>query len=258
LFGGASASLPALLHYSSTATSTAPLPTDSSGQPLRIPVFIYHTVAENKPGETKSQEAYSITPEVLDQELSYLETHGYTTITIAQMRDMLARGTTSPIAKPVALTFDDGWVTQYKNALPLLKKHHQTATFYIYPNPISKDERFMTWDQLKEVKDAGMEMAGHSYTHPLLSKLTPEQLHHELYDSKTLLEEKLGVKIDDFASPFGYTSPAVVAELEKDGYLSGRTTNRGMLHVATSTMALTGYLVHQDLFDFEWALEHGK
>lgn len=236
----------------------APLLTDESGTPIHVPIFIYHSIATDTPKETKSQEQFSTDPALLAQQLSYLDAHGYTTVTMQQVADMLRRGTTSPIKNPVALTFDDGWVTQYRYALPLLREHHMKATFYIYPNPIGKDARFMTWDQVKEVQAAGMEIADHSYTHPLLSKLTPIELHHELYDSKTVLEEKLGTKMTDFASPFGYTSPAVVAELKADGYETGRTTNPGFTHTASSTYALDAYLVHKGLKDFEWAVTYGK
>ncbi len=240
------------------ATSTPALATDMSGEPLRIPIFIYHTVANGKPTETKSQEIFSTEPALLDQQLTYLDTHGYTTITMKEAADMLRRGTTSPIAKPVILTFDDGWVTQYKNGFPILKAHHAKAVFYIFPNPISKDERFMTWEQLAELRDNGMEIAGHTLTHPLLSKQTPEMLHHEMYDSKTILESKLGIKVTDFASPFGYTSPLVVEELKKDGYETGRTTDKGAVHTATSTYTLTGFIVHHDMNDFEYALKFAK
>jgi peptidoglycan/xylan/chitin deacetylase (PgdA/CDA1 family) len=234
------------------------LPTDTSGAPLRIPIIIYHTIATGTPKETKEQEHYSTDPELLSEQLDYLDAHGYTTVTMHEVADMMRRGTTSPIAKPVALTFDDGWETEYKNAVPLLRAHHAKATFYIFPNPISKDPRFMTWEQLGELRDDGFEIADHSYTHPLLSKLSAAQLHHELYDSKQVLEQKLGITITDFASPFGYTSDAVVAELKADGYETGRTTWPGMTHAATSSLSLTGYLVHKGIKDFAWAVDYTK
>jgi len=246
---------PSSVNSASVASTTLPHGAETS---LRIPIFIYHTIANGKPAETKSQEVYSTEPALLDEQLTYLDTHGYTTITMKEMADMLRRGTTSPIAKPVVLGFDDGWETQYENALPILKKHHAKAVFYIFPNPISKDKRFMTWEQLGEIRDAGMEIADHTLTHPLLSKQTPEMLHHEMFDSKTMLEQKLGIKVTNFASPFGYTSPAVIAELKADGYETGRTTDKGSVHAVTSALALTGYIVHHDMHDFTWALEYAK
>lgn len=242
----------------STNAPTVITATDTSGRPLRIPIFIYHTIANGKSTETKSQEVFSTEPALLDEQLTYLDTHGYTTVTMKEVADMLKHGTTSPIAHPVALTFDDGWVTQYINALPILKKHHAKATFYIFSNPVGKDERFMTWEQLAELRDSGMEIGGHTLSHPLLSKLTPDELHKEMYESKKTLEKKLGVSVTNFASPFGYTSPAVVAELKKDGYETGRTTDKGSLHAQGSAYTLTGYIVHHDMHDFIWALEYAK
>jgi peptidoglycan/xylan/chitin deacetylase (PgdA/CDA1 family) len=235
-----------------------PLPTDSSGKPLRIPIFIYHTIATTSPKETATQEAYSTEPQLLEEQLTYLDTHGYTTVTMKDAADMLRRGTTSPIAKPVVLTFDDGWVSQFKNAVPLLLAHHAKAVFYIYPNPIGKDPRFMTWDDLAALRDDGMEIADHTLTHPLLSKQSPEQLHHEMYDSKLVLEQRLGISVTNFASPFGYTNDAVVTELKADGYETGRTVTAGAIHAATSTYALSGFIVHHDMHDFEWILEYAK
>lgn len=234
------------------------LPTDSSGQPLRIPIFIYHTIKEEDPAHPSKPEDYLIPPSLLDEQLTYLSEEGYTTVTMKEAVDMLKRGTTSPTVKPVVLGFDDGWKTQYQNALPLLKKHHAKATFYIFPNPVSKDDRFMTWEQLEEIRDSGMEIASHSYTHPLLSKQTPEMLHHELHDSKALLEEKLKITVTNFASPFGYTSDVVREELVRDGYESGRTTNAGFTHTKDDLMQIDAYLVHKGMKDFVWAVDHGK
>jgi peptidoglycan/xylan/chitin deacetylase (PgdA/CDA1 family) len=249
---------PAGLTASVHSSTPPPSVIDTSGKPLRIPIFIYHTIADGKPMGTKAQEIYSTEPALLGEQLTYLADHGYTTVTMKEVADMLRRGTTSPIVRPVALTFDDGWVTQHRNALPLLLKHHAKATFYIFSNPIGKDARFMTWEQLAELRDNGMEIAGHTLSHPLLSIQTPEQLHHEMYDSKKTLEETLGVSVTSFASPFGYTSQAVVDELKRDGYETGRTTFKGSTHTATSTYALTGYIVHHDMKDFIWALEYAN
>lgn len=248
----------AAVHSALTPESpTPPLPTDTSGEPLRIPIFIYHAVT-NEERSTKDQEVFTTKPALLEEQLEYLNDNGYTTVTMKQVADMLRRGTTSPITKPVALTFDDGWVTQYEHAYPLLKKYGVTATFYIFPNPVSKDERFMTWEQLEEIRDSKMEIASHSFSHPALSKLTPEELHQEFAKSKQVLEEKLGVTVTNLAMPFGFSSPLVTEELKRNGYETGRTVEKGATHALDSTYELTGYLVHADMHDFVWALEHAK
>ncbi len=230
----------------------------STEEKIRVPILIYHTASPDRPGITNEQIAFSVTPQILEAQLAYLSDHGYTAISMDELVHDIAVGTTSPVAKPIVLTFDDGWESQYAYAFPLLKKYHMTATFFIYPNPIGRDPRFMTWDQVRELRDGGMTIGDHTYTHPYLSKLTPAQLTHEVVGSKTVLEQELGQPVTHFASPFGYTSDALVSLLKSAGYVSGRTTYPGASHSQEDQFALTGFLVHRDLRDFEWMVAFAK
>lgn len=225
----------------------------STPEALRIPIFIYHNVRPDYFGETRSQKAFSITPALFETQLTYLHDNGYTTITMDQLAIDLREGTTSSL-KPVVLSFDDGWKDQYTYAFPLLKKYHDVATFYIYTKPISSYPAFLTWEQIKEMNVAGMEIGSHTLTHPYLSKLTPGQMKTEIFESKTILEQHLGHPILHFASPYGYTSPQLVALLQEAGYQTGRTTYKGAYHSQVDTMRLTGFLVHNTMRDFEWDL----
>lgn len=225
----------------------------STPDALHIPIFIYHSVRPDFASETKNQKEFSITPATLDAELKYLHDNNYTVISMDQLAFDLQNATTSGVSKPVVLTFDDGWENQYIYALPLLEKYHVTATFYIYTHPISRSPNFMTWDQVLALDKAGMTIGSHTLTHPYLSKLTPDQLHAEVFDSKKILEEHLGKPVVHFASPFGYTSPELVTLLTQAGYTTGRTTYKGSFHSKADIMRLTGYLVKPNMLDFAWA-----
>jgi Predicted xylanase/chitin deacetylase len=63
--------------------------------------------------------------------------------------------------------------------------------------------RFLTWDEAREMLAGGMAIGAHTHTHPMLSKLTEEDQRKELGLSRTIISEKLGVKVDSFAYPFG-------------------------------------------------------
>ncbi len=223
---------------------------------LRVPVLVYHSVYADFPGETKAQKVYSVTPETFEAQLKYLADNGYTPISMDDLVKAMKQGTTSPIAKPVVLTFDDGLDNQFSTALPLLQKYHMVGTFFIYPHPIGVSKNFMTWDQVKALDAAGMDIGSHSMTHPYLNKQTPEQLHTELADSKQILETKLGKPVVHFASPFGYTDDAVVAELKRDGYVSGRTLEKKTIHRPGSELTLSAFLVQRDMKDFAWLLRY--
>jgi peptidoglycan/xylan/chitin deacetylase (PgdA/CDA1 family) len=224
----------------------------STSAGLRIPILIYHTVSPEHPGETLMQRKFNVPPDIFEAQLRYLQSHGYTTISMDELVNDLKTGTTSPIAKPVVLGFDDGWQDQYTTVLPLLQKYHDTAIFYVYTNPIGKDPRFLTWDKIKALQAAGMTIGSHTLSHPYLSKLTPEQLRREVFDSKAILERELGTPVVHFASPFGYTSDALVALLQEAGYTTGRTTYKGNVHSEDSLLRLSGYFAPQTLHDLEW------
>ncbi|MHB8652048.1 MAG: polysaccharide deacetylase family protein [Minisyncoccota bacterium] len=231
-------------------------PEATSTKSVRIPIFIYHSVLPDHPSETPIQKEYTITPELFEQQLIYLRDHGYTTISLDELVRDIKMGTTSPTIKPVVLTFDDGWRNQYYYAFPLLKKYHATATFFVYTNPISRSPNFLTWDELREMQSAGMTFGDHTLSHPYLSRLTAEEIHAEVLGGKKVLEEHLGIPITHFASPFGYTDPALESFLKEKGFSFSRTTYVGSQHAERDLFHATGFLVHRTIHDFIWALQY--
>ena len=72
--------------------------------------------------------------------------------------------------------------------------------------PVPKAElsgSMMNWDQVREMQRAGITIGCHTMTHPVLSRLTGDALQREVADSKLLIEDRLGIQVDDFAFPFG-------------------------------------------------------
>jgi peptidoglycan/xylan/chitin deacetylase (PgdA/CDA1 family) len=203
------------------------MPSATSAKSLRVPVVVYHTL---RPKSANKDNPYNVQPITLEKELRYLEDNGYTTITYADVIAM-RKGDMKAPEKPIILTFDDGIIDHYTVALPALKRHKMKAVFYIYPNPINhKNKKWMTWDQVKELHAAGMEIGSHTYTHPYLNKIVAltwdEQkplLNKEIALSKTVIEEKLGNKVLSIAYPFGLYNARIIASVDAAGYEFGRT-----------------------------------
>jgi peptidoglycan/xylan/chitin deacetylase (PgdA/CDA1 family) len=217
---------------------------------VKIPIFIYHSVRPHIQGEDAEQEAYDITPELLESELKYLKNNGYTTISLDEL-ELIVKGKDQGPEKPVILTFDDGWRNQYTYAFPLLKKYNDTATFYVFTNPIVNNlPHYFSWDELKEMDKAGMTIASHTLTHPYLSQLSLEALRKEVGVSKTILEANLGKSVKHFASPFGYTNMMIQGIIKDAGYETARTTLKGVYHSKDDLYTLTGILVDDSLKDF--------
>lgn len=219
----------------------------------RIPIFVYHSVRPHVLGESKSQDLFDITPELFEQQLIYLRDNGYIAITT---KDLFTDPVTGKVVtyskKPVMLTFDDGWKNQYEYAFPLLKKYNVKAVFYIYIEPLGAPS-FLTWEEIKEMKDSGMVIGSHTITHPLLKKLSDEQLRHEIVDSKKILEKHLGTIIEDFASPYGYSNDRIVAVIKDAGYRTARTLYKSSYH--KDLLNLRGYLAVDAFENFVSSLE---
>ncbi|MCX6820178.1 MAG: polysaccharide deacetylase family protein [Candidatus Adlerbacteria bacterium] len=228
----------------------------STSGAMRIPILVYHSIQPHQAGESLMKKRFDISPETLEEQLRYLKEHGYTTITLEALAEDIRSGTTSPVAKPVVLTFDDGWQDHYTKAFPLLEKYHDTATFYVYTNPIGKDPRFLTWSEIQEMSAAGMTIGSHTLSHPLLSTLTPAQLQSEVVNSKKILETHLGKPVVDFASPFGYSTKTLEQLLAQAGYTTGRTGYKGNYHSKNDLLRLSSYYTPNSTSDFVWVMRY--
>lgn len=214
-----------------------------------IPIFIYHSIRPHILEESAQQDAFDITPELLEKELSYIDAHGYTTISPDELLAILA-GAPGP-EKPVLLTFDDGWQNQFTYAFPLLAKHRARAVFYVYTSPADHGApHFMSWDQLRALRAAGMTIGDHTTTHPYLWTLPHDALEHEIAYSKTRLESELGVPILDFASPYGFITDDIASTTQRLGFRSARSTYPGDAVTHDDPYRLHGFLVTDSLDDF--------
>jgi peptidoglycan/xylan/chitin deacetylase (PgdA/CDA1 family) len=102
----------------------------------------------------------------------------------------------------VAISFDDGEISQALHAFPALARMGMTATFFITTGWVGT-ARYASWDQLREMKAAGMSIQSHTHSHPFLSELSREQVRDELRRSRELLDERLGQRTTMLAFPGG-------------------------------------------------------
>ncbi len=176
--------------------------------PLRVPVLMYHEIADI--AATPSRLAVS--PDVFADQLAYLRDAGFNAITAGALSAILADGAGDLPERPVVLTFDDGYGDFYSQAMPLLKQHGFTGTLFMTTGWIGKEgekKRMLNWRELAEAEQAGIEIGAHTCKHPQLDQLPENLMREELYVSKSLLEDNLGLKVPGLAYPFGYSSAKV-------------------------------------------------
>ena len=202
----------------SVAASPTPEPTPAKptvDQNAQVVVYGYHRFVDKvRRPDTE------ITPQMFEEQMKELKDKN---IPVIGMQDFLAwkRGEKNIPPKSVMITLDDGWITQYTVAWPILKKYEFPFTMFVYSEGLRPGGHFagggmMTWDQLAEMRDAGVDIQAHSVTHQDLrkpydaiakKKLNPgeyaEWLRNETAGVKKTLEDRLGIRVNAFAVPYG-------------------------------------------------------
>lgn len=187
-----------------------------------IPILMYHRI-DHIPGDR-----ITLPPDKFDAQMAYLHKNGYTAITWASLRNHLTTGEQLP-PKPVLLTFDDGYEDNFINALPILQRYGMKAIVFPVAGwigqyndwedyPGKPHSRLMSWEQLAQWRQAGMEIGCHTVNHPHLSSLAEAEIETELTDSKRLLEDRLGMDIDLLCYPYGSLDSRVKMAAQKTGF----------------------------------------
>lgn len=189
---------------SATPAGEAPSPIVTPDAPvtrtLNVPILVYHHVTPELPDDFE-QRTITVTTGEFEAQLAELQSLGYRSISPPELANALFYGDPIP-DKSVMLTFDDGYDDAYFYATPLLSHYGFGGVFGIVTGYVG-NPGYLTWDQLREMRDAGMSLVSHSVTHPDLGGTTDEATAAEIRDSKERLEEELGVPVQTFIYPYG-------------------------------------------------------
>ncbi|TDG00965.1 polysaccharide deacetylase family protein [Paenibacillus piri] len=199
------------------APAAAPVKPD---KPARIPVLNYHSITVD-PGNPAT-----ITPEKFAEQMRYLSKAGYTPLTLKQFSDMM-EGIDKGPDKPILLTFDDGYMDNYEHAMPLLKELGFHATLFMSPGMVD-DGYFMSWEQIKEMHEAGWDIQPHGMTHPHLPKLNVKNQKFEIAEAKAQIEQHLGTVADVFCYPYGEWNAATLQLLQELQFKYAFTIEQGL------------------------------
>ncbi len=192
----------------------------------RIPVLVYHNFNPTVPG------SMNLTPERFKEQMQWIKDNHFTVIPLSQLVSFLqGKGNVLP-PKSVVITADDGWESQYKYMVPIIREYHYPVTLFIYPSLISKGSHSMTWEQLQELQKTGeFDIQGHTLTHPNFKKakksLSADDyakfVEKELTTSKKILEDKMDKSITLLAWPFGIYNDDLEQRAAKAGYVMAFT-----------------------------------
>jgi peptidoglycan/xylan/chitin deacetylase (PgdA/CDA1 family) len=188
----------------------------------QVIVLCYHRF------DDKPRDSLSISPANFEKQMQALKDNG---ITVISMDDFLAwrRGEKNIPAKSALIGIDDGFVSGYTVAWPILKKFGYPFTMYIYTDYVKGGPRTggqsIAWDQLAEMRDAGVDIGSHTLTHSALNARKGRSdedyrawLQSELNESKAIIEQQLGIAVRTLAYPYGLHNEVVREVAMQAGY----------------------------------------
>jgi peptidoglycan/xylan/chitin deacetylase (PgdA/CDA1 family) len=171
--------------------------------PAGLPILLYHKVSRNH------NDRLTISVDRLDRQLAYIRSEGYTGISFLELKESLEGRRPLP-AKPVLLTFDDGYLSTYELAYPLLRKHQLKATVFLPTAFIGGvngwdggSEPLMSYDILRKIAGTEIEFGLHSSRHESFQSYSAVQVEADLSECLRTMEESGCPFTRVFAYPYG-------------------------------------------------------
>jgi peptidoglycan/xylan/chitin deacetylase (PgdA/CDA1 family) len=193
-----------------------------------IPILLYHQISQVHP----EQDPYglAVTPAAFEAQMAYLHHQHYQCMRLVDVVKAMIAGETLP-ENAFAITFDDGYEDNYQQAFAIMQRHGFTATIFLVANQVGAATNWqgqdgaqsfplLTWDQIREMHQQGIDFGSHTATHPHLDSIAPDKAEWELSHSKKVIEGALGVPVEVLAYPYERFNREMLSIAEKCGYLA--------------------------------------
>ncbi len=211
---------------SSSSSSESVIPAGVAAAPREVsaPVLMYHVI-NPPPAGAPFPGLYVPAPEFAAQMRS-LASAGFHAVTLEQIWRHWHDGAPLPV-KPVVITFDNGYQSQYSNALPILRAMHWKAVENMQLTGLPPSQGGLSQQQIRGLIAAGWELDTQGISHADLITLTPEELHEQVAGARQTIQRRYHVPVQWFCYPSGHYDAAVVAAVRQAGFLGSTTVVPG-------------------------------
>jgi len=216
------------------SATSAPVQT-YSGYCLRVPVLMYHHIQPWADAQVKKQISLTVDNGTFENQMAYLQSHGYQSATAKALVDALRNHSGLP-AKTVVLTFDDGYRDNYTYAFPVLKKYGLTGNLLL-ASGLMEGPDYLTWSQVSDMK-SNYYFVDHTWSHASLGNAAADKIHYEVETAKNQIQDHTGQTVDIFGYPYGSFGSGVISILQADGFLGAFSTIPGTMQCDSFIMAL--------------------
>ena len=220
-----------------------------------IPILVYHQIAEAPKKDAPFRVLY-VSAGAFARQMKLLKMLGYTGLSMTDLQPYL-RG--EKLGKVVGITFDDGYLNNLTNALPVLRKFGFTSTCYVVEGLLGKtnvwDEKIgiaqtplMDAQQLMQWQAGGQEVGAHTQDHVNLLNIDEITAWKQIAKSKTNLQTLLNKQVNHFCYPYGKFDERHSTMAKQAKYETATTTVRGRVHAATNVVTLPRIPVKPNTF----------
>ena len=209
-----------------------------------IPILMYHSISG---GGAPGFRRFTLRSDLFAAQMACLREQGCNTLSVAGLLN--ARRQKSLPEKPVVLTFDDGFLDFYTDALPVLQQHNAAASLFIptrylggtslWLRDIGEGGRpLISRGQLIEIANAGVDCGAHTHSHCHLDMVDPTRGRRELSQSKEILEQIIGQAVTTFAYPYGHHHAEARQWVVDAGFQAACAVRNALSHSGDDLFAL--------------------
>ena len=209
----------------------------------RALILLYHRVLRPEEVPPDVDHGIYVTTSTFETHLRFLSR----TFDVVDLDDLLAwrEGRRRFSKPPCAITFDDGWIDNYTNAFPLLRRYGMSATIFLITSQIGSAD-FVTWDHVREMEGAGIRFGSHTVNHPVVLGLSSDELEVELSESKRQLLERTTRPSCWFCYPKGYNNEAA-RQAARRHYCGAVTTRSATVRRDDDLFGTPRVSIHDDV-----------
>ena len=172
----------------------------------------------------------NISIEQFEAHLEELANGPYNVLPLSEITEAIIEGKPLP-DYTVAITIDDAFISVYKEAFPRFQEYGFPITLFVATNAIDRNLRgYASWDQIREMQAAGVEIGSQTHTHPHMHQIDIEKARQEIEISNARFIEELGIRPKLFAYPYGEYTPEVRDLMEEMGFYAAFGQHSGIMH----------------------------
>jgi peptidoglycan/xylan/chitin deacetylase (PgdA/CDA1 family) len=216
---------PAGSHRRGESTAAALGPATGARGTESVPVLMYHVIAPPPSGAPFP--GLYVTPQEFAAQMQALKQAGWRAVTLDQLQASWTKGAKLPPGKPIVLTFDNGYHSQYAEALPILRKMGWVADENIQLAGLPPSQGGLTNSEIRAMVDAGWELDTQGISHADLITLDAAQLHYQIDTARRTIQRRFGVPVNWFCYPSGHYDTTVINAVRAAGYVGSTTVIPG-------------------------------